>query len=106
MVFDVILLVFKQIWDAVMSARWHRITSGYYRGVDGIITVYDITEKSSFDNLPIFLNEIDKFASENVSQLLIGNKIDLESEREVCHQEVSCSSSTSINSNTQFFWFL
>ena len=51
----------------------------------GIIIVYDITDKESFDNVRQWLFEIDRYASENVCKLLVGNKSDLTNKRAVEH---------------------
>ncbi|KAF8289288.1 putative small GTP-binding protein Rab11, putative,Rab11 GTPase [Trypanosoma cruzi] len=66
-----------QIWDTAGQERFRTITSSYYRGAHGIIIVYDTTDMESFNNVRTWLSEIDKFASENVNKLLVGNKCDL-----------------------------
>lgn len=66
-----------QIWDTAGQERFRTITSSYYRGADGIIIVYDITDADSFENVKQWLNEIDRFANESVQKLLVGNKCDL-----------------------------
>jgi len=76
-----------QIWDTAGQERFRTITSSYYRGAHGIIVVYDTTDKESFDNVVEWLNEIDKYATENVNKLLVGNKCDLESKRQVDTEE-------------------
>jgi Ras-related protein Rab-1A len=48
-----------------------------------ILQVYDITDRDSFDNVKQWLNEIDRYACENVNMLLVGNKSDLDSKRQV-----------------------
>jgi len=72
-----------QIWDTAGQERFRTITSSYYRGAHGIIIVYDITDKESFDNVRQWLFEIDRYASENVCKLLVGNKSDLSNKRAV-----------------------
>ena len=76
-----------QIWDTAGQERFRTITSSYYRGAHGIIIVYDITDRESFDNVKQWLNEIDRYACENVNKLLVGNKSDMDSKRQVETQE-------------------
>jgi len=72
-----------QIWDTAGQERFKNIISSYYRGAEGIILVYDITDLDSFNNLNSWLMEIEKNASKNAYKILIGNKSDLENERKV-----------------------
>ena len=70
-------------WDTAGHKRFQTITSSYYRGADGIIVVYDVTDQESFYNVRQWLQEIDRYASENVNKLLIGNKCDLSTKKVV-----------------------
>ena len=76
-----------QIWDTAGQERFKNITASYYRGGHGVLVVYDITDRESFTNLNSWLIEIEKNANKNVFKLLIGNKSDLESQRQVQFDE-------------------
>lgn len=67
-----------QIWDTAGQERFRTITSAYYKGADGIIIVYDVTNSNSFDDIEKFwISEVESYAEKNVELLLIGNKKDL-----------------------------
>ncbi|KYK67979.1 putative small GTP binding protein rab1a, partial [Toxoplasma gondii TgCatPRC2] len=74
-------------WDTAGQERFRTITSSYYRGAHGIIIVYDVTDRESFNNVKNWMMEIDKYAMEGVSKLLVGNKCDLTSKRTVTYEE-------------------
>ncbi|CAK9149384.1 unnamed protein product [Ilex paraguariensis] len=75
-----------QIWDTAGQERFRTITSSYYRGAHGIIVVYDVTDQDSFNNVKQWLTEIDRYASENVNKLLVGNKCDLTANKVVSYE--------------------
>lgn len=76
-----------QIWDTAGQERFRTITSSYYRGAHGIMVVFDITNRDSFTNLPIWLKEIYNYASENVKIILIGTKADLDAKRVISYDD-------------------
>ena len=76
-----------QIWDTAGQERFRNVISTYFRGGNGLLLIYDITNKDSFKNLESWLIEIEKNASENILKLLIGNKSDLEEDREISKEE-------------------
>ncbi|CAM9102147.1 unnamed protein product [Heterosigma akashiwo] len=75
------------IWDTAGQERFRTLTASYYRGALGIIFVYDVTRKESFDNLDEWLKEVEQYTpnSGDVVKLLVGNKVD--KERVVSRQE-------------------
>ena len=70
-----------QIWDTAGQERFQNITANYYRGAMGIMLVYDITNKTSFDNIARWLRTIQKHAGEDVEKMILGNKCDRDSSR-------------------------
>ncbi|PIO41271.1 Ras-related protein Rab-12 [Aquarana catesbeiana] len=73
--------------DTAGQERFNSITSAYYRSAKGIVLVYDITKKETFEDLPKWMKMIDKYASEDAELLLVGNKLDCESNREITRQQ-------------------
>ncbi|KAL0488573.1 Ras-related protein Rab [Acrasis kona] len=83
-------IVKLQIWDTAgtfNSKLFRTITQSYYKGAHGVIMVYDITQKKSFENLESWLTDIKEFADKNVGIILAGNKNDLEELRQVTIEE-------------------
>ena len=76
-----------QIWDTAGQERFKNITASYYRGGNGVLLIYDITDRESFESLNFWLIEIEKNANKNVKILLMGNNCDLEDKRKVSYQE-------------------
>ena len=76
-----------QIWDTAGQDRFRSITKNYYKGAHGIILIYDITNKKSFENVRNWINQIKEEVSEKVSIILVGNKIDDEEHRVVLTED-------------------
>merc|ERR1711970_468927 len=72
-----------QIWDTAGQERFRTITSSYYRGAHGIIVVYDVTEKETFDAVERWMTEIERFAGNEVNKMLVGNKCHMVSKKTV-----------------------
>jgi small GTP-binding protein len=80
--------VFKiEIWDTAGQERYKSITAAYYKGAKGGLVVYDVTSKTSFDNVDNWVSEIKEKASTDIKTMMIGNKIDLKDERAVSTEE-------------------
>jgi len=76
-----------QIWDTAGEERFKNIISSYYRGASGILLLYDITDRESFENLNSWLIDIEKNTKKDVCKILVGTNCDLEDERKVTYQE-------------------
>jgi small GTP-binding protein len=66
-----------QIWDTAGQERFRNIVENYYRWAQGIVLVYDVTSKCTFDSLLQWLESIDQCANPGTPVILAGNKIDL-----------------------------
>jgi Ras-related protein Rab-18 len=77
------------IWDTAGQERFRSLTSSYYRGAQGVILVYDVTRRETFDDLKqIWLRELTVYAEmDELVLMIVGNKIDLEEERKVSTDE-------------------
>ena len=76
-----------QIWDTAGQDRFRSITKNYYKGSHGIILIYDITNRRTFENVQKWISQIREETSQNVVIYLIGNKIDMKEERKVSTEE-------------------
>jgi Ras-related protein Rab-18 len=71
------------IWDTAGQERFRTLTSAYYRGAQGIIFVYDVSRKESFNELDSWLREVNTYAADggkHLVKVLLGNKIDREAQ--------------------------
>eukprot|EP00850_Spirogloea_muscicola_P014799 SM000108S14243 [mRNA] locus=s108:384732:386249:- [translate_table: standard] len=77
------------VWDTAGQERFRTLTGSYYRGAQGIILVYDVTRRETFIDLSeVWLKEIDLYSTNaDCIKMLVGNKVDRESERMVTRQE-------------------
>jgi small GTP-binding protein len=66
-----------QIWDTAGQERFRTITTSYFRGAQGILLVFDVTDRNSFNSIKTWVEEIDKNADKHVNKILIGNKCDV-----------------------------
>ncbi|XP_057499465.1 ras-related protein RABC2a-like isoform X1 [Actinidia eriantha] len=77
------------IWDTAGQEKFRTLTSSYYRGAQGVILVYDVTRRETFTNLSdVWAKEVDLYStSQDCVKMLVGNKVDRESERVVSREE-------------------
>ncbi len=76
-----------QLWDTAGQESFRSITRSYYRGAQGALLVFDITKRSSFAHLQSWLEEVRRQGTDNMTVLVVGNKSDLASDREVTREE-------------------
>lgn len=74
-------------WDTAGQERFRTITNGYYRGADGILIVYDLTDRDSFENVNMWYEEMSRSVNQKIVSILIGNKLDMDSRRVVSTEE-------------------
>lgn len=80
-------LIKLQIWDTAGQERFRTLTASYYRGAQGIIIVYDVTDRDSFENVRTWISEIEKYSQQTVCKILVGNKCDMVESRQVTPEE-------------------
>lgn len=76
-----------QIWDTAGQERFNTLTTGFFKGSDGIILCYSVTDEKSFESINKWMNQINSLAPVEVKVVLVGNKVDLEKERRVSYEE-------------------
>ena len=76
-----------QIWDTAGQDRFKSITKNYYKGAHGIMLIYDVTTRKSFDNVRNWIDTIKEEVSDKVNIILVGNKIDNNDNRQVTTEE-------------------
>ena len=86
-----------QLWDTAGQERFRTITQSYYRGADGIVIVFDLTDVESFTNVKHWVEDINRSNNTSV-KILVGNKLDLK-------REVSEERATSYASKMGFRYF-
>ena len=63
--------------DTAGQERFRTLTPSYYRGGQGVIMVYDVTNRQTFAKLDMWLSEVDTYSTKpNIVRMLVGNKID------------------------------
>ncbi|MFW9864844.1 MAG: GTP-binding protein [Candidatus Thorarchaeota archaeon] len=78
-----------QIWDTGGQERFSSIRPMYYRGSLGALLIFDLTNSSSFDHLPQWIEEVRTNVKIEIPLLLVGNKSDLMDQRAVSLEEIN-----------------
>jgi small GTP-binding protein len=76
-----------QIWDTAGQERFRSLGPLYYRNAVGAFVVYDITNRSSFDNLKLWITDFKTHGRPDARIMIVANKCDLHEERQVTIQQ-------------------
>jgi small GTP-binding protein len=76
-----------QIWDTAGQDRFRAITKNYYKGANGIILIYDVTNMQTYENVKNWISQIKEEANPNVIIYLVGNKIDVPDDQRLVKAE-------------------
>lgn len=88
-----------QFFDTAGQEKYRSISSTYFKNSDGVLLVYDITDRANFGNLHTWIREVREYAAADVEILLAGNKSDLEDRRQISKDE----GETFARNNQMFF---
>lgn len=76
-----------EIWDTAGQERYASLAPLYYRGASAAAVVFDITDVETLKKAKFWVKELQKHASASMTIALVGNKSDLEEQREVTREE-------------------
>lgn len=77
------------IWDTTGEEKYRSLSTLFFRSAHGVLIFYDVTSRESFEKIGMWMKEVKEKSPEGVDVVLVGNKIDLESERQVSTEEGS-----------------
>ena len=76
-----------QLWDTAGQERFKSLAMTYYRKAFGILLLFDVTKRSSFNACINYLEEVRNNSDKKCVIYLVGNKIDLEDQRQITKEE-------------------
>jgi len=76
-----------QLWDTAGQERFRSLPRKYYQHADGILLLYDVTNRESFNNVTKWMKDINENSKRKIITYLAGNKIDLIERREVTFED-------------------
>ncbi|XP_022897497.1 ras-related protein RABA5b-like [Olea europaea var. sylvestris] len=79
-----------QVWDTAGQVRFRAVTSADYREAVRALVVYDISGRTTFENVKRWLDELNTHCDTTVARMLVGNKCVLESIRDICFGFYQC----------------
>lgn len=81
------VIVKLQVWDTAGQERFKAMAPMFYRNANAAIILFDITSAASFENMKGWVQELRRNVEETMVLCVVGNKIDLQTERQVTHVE-------------------
>lgn len=75
-----------QVWDTAGQEQFHTIAKSYFRGAHGILLCFSLKDRFSFEKTHMWMDSIREAASQDVSIVLVGNKVDHQP-REISKEE-------------------
>jgi len=81
------LLAKLNIWDTCGSEAYRAVTKQYYRGANGAIIVFDLTQENTFNDLKKWIKDIKNYGEKNIQIIIVGNKLDLLKQRKVTQSQ-------------------
>ena len=80
--------VMIELWDTAGQERYKSLSKGYFEDTDGVVLAFDLSDQKSFESLDTWLEILKAHVSlSSVEIVLIGNKMDLEDNREISYSE-------------------
>ena len=76
-----------KFYDTSGQERYHSLSANFIKNADGVLLMYDITNRESFDKISKWWNDILEHKEKDFPVILVGNKCDLEDERKVQKEE-------------------
>lgn len=76
-----------QLWDTAGQDRYAAVTKQFFKGAQAIILVYSINDTSTFNKVEDWISQIHQLVGSNIVKVLVGNKSDLEDERQIKKEE-------------------
>ena len=82
-------LIFNlNVWDTAGEEKYHAMAPIFYRGAQGAVVIFDVTNRETFNKATKWFKELNEFAEGNPKIILVGNKIDLPN-RIISNEEAS-----------------
>ena len=76
-----------RIWDTAGQEKYQSLVEMHFTGTDGALVVFDICSKESFNNVQMWIDKLQKKCLESPAIILVGSKVDLDSQRKVTPEE-------------------